>query len=96
MPLADGRQLACVKCGLYLLRDADGPLALLLTEERYRYPAGIIVEVMAAEREHAERFVARLSRLVQLGRAFRGKVLSVNEDCHGTLSIRVPPLGRRA
>src|SRR5258708_7002590 len=31
LPLADGRQLACVKCGLYLLRDADGPIALLLT-----------------------------------------------------------------
>src|SRR5438477_453854 len=27
--LADGRQLACVRCGLYLIRDTDGPLVLL-------------------------------------------------------------------
>src|SRR4051794_5385468 len=28
VPLADGRQLACVKGGAYLLRDADGPVVL--------------------------------------------------------------------
>lgn len=97
MPLADGRQLACVTCGLYLLRDGDGPVALLVTQDRYRHPPGIIVEVMAADREHAEHFLRRLSRLVRVGHAFRGKVLSVDEDCHGSLAIHfhhLPPMQR--
>src|SRR5437016_153714 len=29
VPLADGRHLACVKGGLYVLRDVDSPLVLL-------------------------------------------------------------------
>src|SRR5262249_30270875 len=35
VPLADGRQLACVRCGLYFVHRSDGPLALLVTEDRY-------------------------------------------------------------
>jgi hypothetical protein len=95
--LADGRQLACVRCGLYLLRGGDGPLALLLTEDHYRQ-SGIIVEVMAADREQGERFLRRLTRLARLGRAFRGHVLSVDEDCYGRVSIQfhhLPPVDRQ-
>jgi hypothetical protein len=97
VPLADGRQLACVKGGLYLLRDDGSPVVLLLTSDRYQHPPGIIAEVMAPDREKAERFMRRLTRLVRLSRAFRGKTLSVEEDCYGTLSIQfhhLPPVER--
>ena len=46
--LADGRQLACVKCGLYLIRDRTGPVVLLLSEDYYRQ-RGITAEVMAPD-----------------------------------------------
>ena len=35
VPLADGRQLACVTCGLYFVHRSDGPMVLLVTEDRY-------------------------------------------------------------
>lgn len=85
-PLADGRQLACVRCGLYLLRTGGGPIALLVTQDRY-YRERIIVEAMGTDREHAEQFLRRLTRQTRHGRAFRGHVLSVEEDCHGNLSV---------
>lgn len=84
--LAGGQELACVKCGLYFVREAEGPLLLLVTEDRF-HRVGIIVEVLAAEREQAERFLRRLTRMARLGRAFRGHVLSLEEDCHGNLAI---------
>ncbi len=96
VPLADGRQLACVKCGLYFLRDAGGPLALLLDEDRL-HQTGIVVEVMAADCEQAESFLRRLTRLARHGKAFRGHVLSVDEDCYGRLSVHfhhLPPVAR--
>jgi cell division protease FtsH len=96
VPLADGQQLACVKCGLYFLRDDDGPVVLLVEEDRV-YRSGIIAEVMATDREQAERMLRRLTRLARLGDAFRGHVLSVDEDCHGNLSVhfhQLPPIER--
>lgn len=96
--LANGRQLACVKCGLYFVQDVTGPLALLLTEDRL-HRSGIIAEVMAPDREQAERFVRRLTRLARTGRAFRGHTLSVEEDCYGNLTIhfhQLPPVDRDA
>jgi cell division protease FtsH len=100
VPLADGRQLACVRCGLYFV-DNGVPLVLLVTHDRFGIYAGggIVVEVMAAEREQAETFLRRLTRLTRHGKAFRGHVLSVMEDCHSTLSVQfhhLPPVEREA
>lgn len=93
--LADGRQLACVKRGLYLFGDEEKPVAMLLTEERFYQ--NIIVEVMGVDRESAEQFLRRLARLVRYGKAFRGHVLSVEEDCHRQLTVhfhQLPPVRR--
>jgi hypothetical protein len=94
--LAGGQQLACVKRGLYLLRDRGRPLALLLTQDRFQRE-GIIAEVMAPEREPAERFLRRLTGQTRHGPAFRGHILSVEEDCHGNLTVHfhhLPPVDR--
>jgi hypothetical protein len=96
--LADGRHLACVRSGLFLLYDETVPIALLVDEDRIRR-SGVSVEVMAPEREQAERFLRRLTRVVRHGRAFRGHVLSVAEDCYGNVSVafhHLPPVERRA
>jgi hypothetical protein len=96
VPLADGRQLACVKRGLYLFRDQKRPLAMLVSEQAH-YFAKLDIEVMGLERAHAEEFLRRLSRLTRHGKAFRGHVLSVEQDCQRQLSVRfhqLPPVQR--
>jgi len=93
--LADGRQLACIKRALFLIRERAAPLALLVEQDRHY--GSIIVEVIAGDREQSERFLRRLTRLVHHGGAFRGHVLSVDEDCHGMLSVHfhhLPPVQR--
>jgi hypothetical protein len=87
--LADGQKLACVKQGLYTLRDAGVPLALLVAEEdTYRSEKSLDVAVMAPDREAAERFGRRLATGVRHSSAFRGKVLSVARDCSGGVTVR--------
>ncbi len=96
VPVAGGQQLACVKHGLYLLHGDDGPLVLLITEDRH-FRSSIIVEVMASERDAGERFLRRLTSRTRHARAFRGQVLSIDEDCHGNVSVhfhQLPPVRR--
>jgi cell division protease FtsH len=97
--LAGDQKLACVKRGLYTFREAGKPLALLVAEgERYANQ-GLTVDVMAPERDAAERFARKLAKGVTYGTAFRGKVLSVEEDCHGQTSVvfhKLPTVSRDA
>jgi hypothetical protein len=95
-PLADGRQLACVRRGMFFLRDGDDPLILLLTQDRFSRE-NLLVEVMGADRAAAERFLDRLVRQTRHGRAFRGHVLSVEQDCYGQFNVQfhhLPPVQR--
>jgi hypothetical protein len=88
VPLPGGRHLACVKSGLYLIRQEDRPVALLVTTSVLSHPPVLQVEVMATDREQAEHFLRQLQRLTSQGRAYRGHVLSVEEGCHGDVNIR--------
>jgi cell division protease FtsH len=90
--LADGRQLACVKRALILIHEAAGPLALMIEQDPHT--GSIIVEATAPDRDQAERFLRLLTRRVRHGEAFRGHVLSVEEDCHGRLSVHFHQLPR--
>jgi hypothetical protein len=97
VPLPAGRSLACVKRGLYLVREEAGPLAVLVNRPVHAYPPHIQVEVMSADREHAEHFLRELRRRTGLGKAYRGHVLSLLQDCHGGLTVRhhqLPAIGR--
>lgn len=85
--LPAGQSQACVKNGLYLVREDDGPLALLVTMPIHAHPPRIQVEAMAAEREHAERFLRQLRHLTSQARAYRGHVLSLEFDCHRNVTI---------
>lgn len=92
------RKLACVKRGLYLFR-RPAPAALLITEQQYSRQAGISAEVMAPDRETAETIVRDLTRRAHSGMAYRGQVLSLEQDCFRTPSVKfhalqaVPPDG---
>lgn len=81
------QRLGCVKNGLYLFGESGRPLALLLEQDQH-WNQRVLVEVMAPDRETAERVSRQVSRRTRQGEAFRGHVLSVEEDCHGQLSVR--------
>lgn len=85
--LADDQKLACVKQGLYTFHDGGQPVALLIAEQDRYYSEGIQTEVMALDREVAEQFARKFAKGVRYGTAFRGKVLSVAEDCRGRVSV---------
>jgi hypothetical protein len=97
VPIAGGRQLACVKRALYLFRDEDKPVALLLSESQFSHRPGLFAEVMAEDKEQAQSFLRRLTRRVKHGQAFRGQVLSVEADCWGNVVVQfhqLPKVGR--
>lgn len=97
VPLPGDRQLGCVKNGLYLVREDGRPLAVLLTTSPHPWQPTFGVEVMAADRDRAEAFSRRLGRLVRHGKAFRGHVLSLQQDCNGGLAVlfhTLPPVTR--
>ncbi len=95
--LAGERRLACVKRGLYLFQDQSQPVVMLVSEQQYTRTPGIVVEAMALDRGGAERFLRQLTRETRYGKAYRGNVLSLEQDCFGGLSVqfhRLPPLVR--
>jgi hypothetical protein len=95
--LPGGRHLACVKRGAWFLRDGELPLVLLVAEQVHAWPPGIVTEVMAAHRDRAEDFLRRLTRQTRFGKAYRGHVLSLEQDCHGALQVHyhsLPRIGR--
>jgi hypothetical protein len=54
--LDEGRPLACVTMGLFLVSDRERPLAVLVTHQRYPLQTPL-VEVMAPEPQLAEAFI---------------------------------------
>jgi hypothetical protein len=89
VPLGDDRRLSCVKQGLYLFRVEGRPVALLITEPpMFRPGGGPKAEVMAHDRDAAERVARRTSKGVSRGAAFRGKVLSVERGCYGDSTVK--------
>lgn len=97
VPLPGDRHLACPKNALYLVRNGDDPLAVLLAASERPWQPDLSVEVMAPDRDKAEQFSRRLGRLARDGKAFRGHTLSLEQDCHGRLQVkfhRLPAVAR--
>jgi cell division protease FtsH len=80
--------LACVKSGLYLIRDNDQPIAVLFNKPAYSWQDVLKIEVMGTDREVAERFLRQLTRMTRHGNAYRGHVLSIQPDCQGGVTIQ--------
>jgi len=78
IPLQDDQVLACVHSGLYLVRDGDRPLAVLVRGTREMGPrTGIDVEVMSLEREQAEAFLSELRTSMRAHNVYRSHVVSL-------------------
>ncbi len=96
--LDGGLVLPVVHSGLYLLRDGDTRLAALLAGpgEHTPFPR-MRVEVIAAERADAERFLAELRRLTRERNVYRGRVVSLSMDHYGRFDMhfhRLPRIAR--
>ena len=87
--LAGEQWLACVQCGVYFLRDGAERLAVLVGGGREMGFAGreVRVEVMAAERERGERFLAAIRTLMRQKNVYRGQVISLSMSPDRTIAV---------
>ena len=86
LELDEGRLLACVTMGLFLVSEGETRLAVLVSRQRHPFDAPVL-EVMAPEREQGEAFMEELRRLQAEHNVYRGKVIS--------LSMAPGPMGQR-
>ena len=98
--------MRCLLHGLWLLRDGDLPLTVLLTRRPRDDQSGLSVSVTAppgdAGRAFAERLFARLVEAIEAAASYRGKVLSLeaqtryNGYAQGITVHHLPPVLRDA
>jgi hypothetical protein len=87
------RTIVCVAAGLFLIREAEGPLIVSVRAAEPHGPEpDIVVEAMAPAREPAEAFLVELVRLMAVHNVFRGRVLEVGGTHFGGTSFEVRDL----
>ncbi len=99
LSLNDGRVLACVQSGLYLIKHSGQPLALLVRGPREMSGrSGLDVEVMALERADAEKLLAELRTAMRQQNVYRSHVISLARGERGVVEVhfhRLPPISRQ-
>jgi hypothetical protein len=78
-----GETRPCVQCALYLVTDADGPLAILVRGPEESPVDGVLVEVACADYDRGQRVAAELGRLAVEHNVFRGHVVAFGGDVFG-------------
>jgi hypothetical protein len=83
------------KDGLYLVRDGEQPLAVLVQGPSLQNwgPQLVSVEVLAAERETAEAFLHSIRRGMRARNVYRGHVISLDSE-YGNLAVKFHRLPR--
>ncbi|MFC8346840.1 AAA family ATPase [Streptomyces sp. NPDC057280] len=77
LPVSPDDELACVSCGFYLGAEGDERFVVLLRGPQDEYGRNKVeVEVLAADKEFADRLLAEVDALVREHNVFRGQVLS--------------------
>jgi ATPase family associated with various cellular activities (AAA) len=79
----DAATLACVQCALYLVSDADGPVALLVRGPEEHMSPGVTVEAVAGSAGRAHRAVDDIRRLSIARNVFRGHVIEFGGEVFG-------------
>jgi len=83
--LEEGRSLACVALGLFLMSDEDKKFAVLLRPgDMSMMKQHMCVDVMSKEREDAEGFLAVLRKAIRNKNVYRNHVLSIEKGDHRT------------
>jgi len=96
VPLGERESVTCVQSGFWLVRDGEGPLIAMLKSDDRGMGERLSLEVMAPERERAERVLAELWRLMRERNVYRGRVLELrgryfHEDEGAPLTVRTLP-----
>lgn len=96
--LDEGQVLACVQCGLLLIEEDGHRLAAFVRgPSEMGMSRQVHLEVMAPQREQAERFLAELRTLMRKRNAYRGRVLSLSVDRYEGVQVhfhRLPQIHR--
>jgi len=58
-----------------------------VSKPMHDYAPKIVVEVMAKERSTGETILRRLVQATRIGKAYRGKIFSLEQDCHGGIQV---------
>ncbi len=80
VPLGGEESITCVQAGMWLVRDGDEPIVVMLGSGGGiggGMGDGLTLEAMAAERETAEAVLAGLRRLMAERNVYRGRVLEL-------------------
>ena len=96
VPLGEHESVACVESGLWLVRDDEGPLVVMLKSEDHGMGESLALEVMVADRERGERVLADLWELMRERNVYRGRVLELrsrhfHDDEGAPLTVRTLP-----
>lgn len=98
VPIGVDETLACVELGIYFPTFESVPMVALIAKGDDHGPnAGITIEVVAADREAAARFLARVRELMDERNVYRAKVLAFEYSQWGGFGLtfhRVPTLTR--
>jgi hypothetical protein len=88
--LDDNRVMPCVQSGLFLVKHAGEPLAVLMSgpSKEFHLMAQVDVQVMAPSRDVAERFLAGLRTNMRKRNVYRGHVISLAETRMGNVEIK--------
>lgn len=101
--VACGVSRACVQYGLYLLRDADRPLAVIVRGPSEHGPQQISLEVMTSEPETAAAFLKEMRDGMRAHNVYRGQLLTLGNP-HGPFGeggamvefLEIPQMEREA
>jgi len=99
--LGTDEAISCVRAGLWLVRDDDGPLALMMRSADLGMSEQLELEAMAQDRSRAETVLGELSALTRDRNVYRGRVLELRSrhfhgDEHAPLTVRsLPPIVRQ-
>ncbi len=91
------RVLACTQLGLYLVRDGDARLAILVASRPDPFSSGLKVEVLATDRVAADACLAALRTAMRARNVYRGHIVSLAVGDHGALKVnfhRLPKVAR--
>jgi hypothetical protein len=96
VPLGEHDSITCVQSGLWLVRDDDGPVVLMLKSVDFGPGENLTLEAMAADRDRAAAVLAEIWALMAERNVYRGRVLELSarhfhEDEGAPLTVRSLP-----
>jgi AAA+ superfamily predicted ATPase len=79
----DGQTHACVSNGIYLVRDGDDPLAIMILPHSTGPQVEVNLQIVAADQDKVEHVQREIWRLAQERSLFRGQVISFGPEMFG-------------